>query len=96
MEIIRIQSYPNTLKQYRKQFGYDRATIAHIIGLKKTKHLARWEKGISLPDLKSLFKLCIVYNVNPVDLYGGFIETVTAELSDAYHRGLLPTIEYPK
>jgi DNA-binding XRE family transcriptional regulator len=87
-------SFLNNLKQYRKQCGYDRDTVARFIGLKRTKHLARWEKGISVPDLKNLFKLCILYNANPIDLYSCLIDALATELSDTYHNGLLPTIEY--
>jgi transcriptional regulator with XRE-family HTH domain len=64
----------NILRQYRKFMKYTQEDVANIIGVKKVNTISQWEKGETLPDFESLFKLSILYKVLPEVL---FLETVS-------------------
>jgi DNA-binding XRE family transcriptional regulator len=63
---------PNTLKEHRERAGLLQSDIAFILGMEKVRGTARirqWEKGNSCPDMETLIKICMLYNVEPVDIY---------------------------
>lgn len=47
----------------RKARGLTQTDIANLTG-KKSPTVASWEQGISLPDLPTLYRLSIYYNVS--------------------------------
>jgi transcriptional regulator with XRE-family HTH domain len=52
---------PNCLRKYRRAAGFKQKDVACILGLKNASMISRWENGICLPKLQSLFKLAILY-----------------------------------
>jgi DNA-binding XRE family transcriptional regulator len=86
-------SYPNALRQYRKYFDLSRGEVACLIGLKRAKTLSKWEKGVVMPDTINFLRLCHLYSVKPIDLYGGLMEKIAIDLKNRMVTNL-PTIEY--
>jgi len=60
---------PNNLKKYREMHGYKQEQVTHLLGIKSTNRLSRWEKGIVMPSAQNLFKLSILYHTLPNQLY---------------------------
>jgi len=52
---------PNCLRKYRRAAGFKQKDVACILGLKSASMISRWENGLCLPKLQSLFKLAILY-----------------------------------
>ena len=52
---------PNCLRRYMRAAGFKQKDVACILGLKSASMISRWENGLCLPKLQSLFKLAILY-----------------------------------
>jgi len=85
-------AFPNNLKEYRTQRGFQRADVATRIGLQRVRPLALWEKGVIMPDSISLLKLCILYEASPLELYREVMERLNAYLNEGDEN--LPTIAF--
>ena len=59
----------NNLKKHRKVMGYTQLEVAHLLELKSTTRISRWERGLSLPNSINLIKLSIIYRTFPNELY---------------------------
>ncbi len=70
----------NNLKSLRKQHGLKQKEIAILLGMKSEDRISHWEKGIAVPGLTNLFKLSLVYNVSPYDLYPEIAEEIKSFL----------------
>ena len=72
---------PNCLRRYRRAAGFKQKDVACILGLKSASMISRWENGLCLPKLQSLFKLAILYRTMVdtlfIDLRMLLIEEVT-------------------
>jgi transcriptional regulator with XRE-family HTH domain len=51
----------NSLRKYRKARGLKQKEVAAVLGLRTASTISRWENGLCLPKLHSLFKLAILY-----------------------------------
>ena len=58
---MRNQTPPNYLRKYRKAAGFTQRQVARILGFKDTSMISRWEKGVCLPKLETIFKLAVIY-----------------------------------
>lgn len=85
-------TFRNNLKKFRKQRGFERAEVAERIGLVRVKQLSLWEKGVIMPDSISLFKLCILYEASPLELYREVMHRLNAYLNENSEN--LPSIEF--
>lgn len=63
------RNIPNTLRRYRKLWGYEQMDVAYILGLKSHALISKWECGVMLPNIKNLMQLCIIYRTVPDELY---------------------------
>lgn len=61
--------YPNRLREIRKQRNLRQLDVACSMGFTTTDRISKWEKGVGMPSLVSLFKIAVLYEVNPVELY---------------------------
>src|SRR5579859_3752186 len=59
----------NHLRKYRKMMGYTLKEVAWLLGLKSTNRLSRWEQGRSMPSVKNLQMLGIIYRTLIDQLY---------------------------
>ena len=66
---------PNSLKKYRRLTGYSQKQVAKVLGLKQSSCISQWEKGMSLPGAKQLFRLSFLYKTLPNHLYHDLCRT---------------------
>jgi transcriptional regulator with XRE-family HTH domain len=71
---------PNRLRKYRKMQGYSQKDVAKILGYKRTARISLWEKGLSIPSVKNLIRLSILYNVLADQLYIELREEFRADI----------------
>ena len=73
-------SFHNRLRKHRKLMGYKQSDVAHLLGLRNTNRISRWEKGLSFPSVVNLIKLSIIYRTFPNELYFDLLLTLRHEL----------------
>ena len=61
--------FPNKLRKYRHSCGYSQKKVAHILGLRDTSMLSRWEQGVALPGVMHIFRLARIYHTLPHVLF---------------------------
>ena len=66
--------YPNKLKEFRIKAGLTQKQVAEKLGLQCEDRLSHWEKGNAAPGLTNLFKLSVLYNASPQELYPEMLE----------------------
>lgn len=47
---------------------YTKKEFADILGLKSDKQVDRWEKGVSIPSVKSIINICNFLSIRPDDV----------------------------
>ena len=73
----------NNVKRFRQIKGYNRVELAKLLGLSNTM-ITNYEKGISIPPLKIIHKLCNILNVGIEPLvYGKPYDNPADELQSA-------------
>lgn len=72
---------PNHLRKYRKMAGYKQTEVAKLLGLKSTNRLSRWEHGLSMPSVKNLLLLSILYCTLPNQLYSELAAQLKQQIS---------------
>jgi len=70
----------NGLRRARKIAGLSQRDVAKRLGMSSTDRISRWEKGTATPNIKNLFRLCILYKVSPTELYDDYFEELIKEL----------------
>ena len=73
---------PNRLKRYRRLAGYSQKQVAKALALQNTSCVSRWEKGLSVPEMFTLFRLSILYRTNPFHLYQECWQQLKREVSE--------------
>jgi transcriptional regulator with XRE-family HTH domain len=73
---------PNRLKKYRRLAGFSQCEAAELLDLKNTSCISRWEKGKSVPSLRYIFKLSLLYRTHPVHLYPDIWQQLKKELQE--------------
>lgn len=58
------KKFPETLKKHRLIQGYTQAKLAEKVGVLNTT-ISNYEKGVSLPDMKTIVKLARILRVDP-------------------------------
>lgn len=66
--------YPNKLKEFRKANGLKQYQVTRLLGYTYEDWLSKWEKGIAVPHLINLLKLCTIYGVSAGDLYPALLD----------------------
>ncbi len=61
MVSLNYKKIPNCLRKYRMTRGLKQKDVAKILGLRNTSVISRWEKGVSFPNPKYLFRLAVLY-----------------------------------
>lgn len=70
----------NSLWKIRQGLGLERKLIARLLGHHSTDPISRYERGVCLPSLKTVFKLMIIYQTRLEILYPEHHECYRAEL----------------
>ncbi len=71
------QPLSNRLRELRKQQGLTQKQVALLMGFKIEDRISHWEKGIAVPGLQNLFRLCSLYNVTPMYIYSELYDDIT-------------------
>lgn len=61
--------FPNSIRMYRRMYGYSQKKVARLLGLATTAMVSRWELGMALPSLIQTYQLARLYKVMPHELY---------------------------
>ena len=77
------QHYPNMLRVIRQNSGYTQRRIAKLLGHKTAATLCDWENEVTRPSITNLFKLCIIYNKTPRELYPDYYNHIAQRLHDS-------------
>ena len=74
--------YPNTLKQHRLKYNLLQSEVATLLGLVGSDRISLWEQGKSIPSIPNLFKLCVLYRVQPFDVYSELVDVAEEEIEE--------------
>ncbi|HEX5001765.1 MAG TPA: helix-turn-helix transcriptional regulator [Bacteroidia bacterium] len=59
----------NDLKKLRNSKGYTLEDVAKKLNMDCKDRLSQWERGTAVPGLLNLFKLSVLYDTLPHELY---------------------------
>jgi len=68
------QDLATLLKTARIRSGYSQKEISIILGYKTPQFISNWERGLSTPPGKILYKLGEMYKISPEKLYEAILE----------------------
>lgn len=80
MRLKRIARYKNRLALVRKRRSIVRKEVAALLGQKTTDQLSRYERGVTIPNLKTALKLGIIYKIPIRQLLDGYYEACRNEI----------------
>ena len=72
--------FPNNLKKHRRIAALSQTQVAAILGYENSSCLCLWEKGRSLPGVRQLFELSILYQASPIDLFDELYQSISHKL----------------
>ena len=71
------------LRVIRQNSGYTQRRIAKLLGHKTAATLCDWENEVTRPSITNLFKLCIIYNKTPRELYPDYYNHIAQRCTTA-------------
>ncbi len=88
-----ITKIPNNIYQLRTFFKLTQNDLAKKMDI-STARINQWESGDMMPGLVNVFKLCLVFNVMPQDLYKDLLEDLKARLENGEDISDLMQLQY--
>lgn len=70
----------NYLKARRIQSGLTQGNVAAKLGYTSAQFVSNWERGLSLPPIPTLKKICSLYKVSQDEMFGHLVEHSVNEL----------------
>lgn len=70
---------PNNLRKYRELHFLRQKDVAQKLGFSSIDRISKWENGLTFPHPINLFKLSLIYQVPPHELYAGLVERLKSE-----------------
>lgn len=61
--------FQNSLRDHRTKAGLLQRDVAKLLGMDCADRLSRWENGQAVPSIVNLFKLAVLFKVEPHLLY---------------------------
>ncbi len=77
---MKFQKTPNSLRKHRRARGLNQKEVSIVLGVKSPSMVSRWEKGVCIPKLRSLFKLAVLYRTMADALYLDLRSSVRKEI----------------
>lgn len=71
---------PNHLRKFRKQMGLTQLEVAALLYFTSSKRIILWEQGKAHPGMLNLFKLSIIYQTLPHELYPDYYDELKESL----------------
>lgn len=59
----------NNMRQFRKSKGYTLTKVSELLNMDCVDRLSKWETGRAYPSVTNLFRLCVLYQVLPHEIY---------------------------
>lgn len=63
------KKYPNKLKEHRLRCKLTQRQVSAFLKFNSEDRISRWEQGQAVPNIQNLFKLSILFNTQPQELY---------------------------
>ncbi len=73
---------PNSLRKFRKINGYTQKQVAHILGVRNSAMISRWENGSCLPSYLNVIRLAALYSTMCDALYLDLVRMVREEIRE--------------
>jgi transcriptional regulator with XRE-family HTH domain len=80
MDIKTYKRIPHCLRKHRLAKGLSQKDVARKIGLRSKDLVSRWERGETIPNIVSAFKLAIIYQVMTDALFIVLIRRLREEI----------------
>jgi len=77
-----IGHFTNNLKKIRKEAGLRQVDVAEMLGHSSADRISHWEKGLAVPGLVNLFKLSIIYETSPRELYDELYGSIKKDIKE--------------
>jgi transcriptional regulator with XRE-family HTH domain len=77
---------PNRLRKHRMLMGYKQKDVAYLLGLVSSNRISEWESGVSMPNVRNLIKLSVIYRTIPTELYFDVMLRMRDELKIKEHK----------
>lgn len=74
------------LKNKRSSSGLTQGAVATKLGYSSAQFVSNWERGLSLPPIQTLKKLCVLYKVNQDEMYNHLVDYSVTELKADLHK----------
>ena len=71
---------PNRLRKYGKIRGLSQRRVAAILGVKSASRISNWENGRSIPNLRDVIRLSILYRTLIDGLFIEHVRTLREEI----------------
>ena len=68
------------LKTKRVSSGYTQGDVASKLGYTSAQFVSNWERGLSLPPILTLKKICALYKINQDDMFQHLVDHSVKEL----------------
>ncbi len=76
----------NRIWKYRNARGLKQTELAFLIGHENAAQVSRYERGLVLPKLEQLFKLCCALDIRVESLYPGLVEEWRREVETRHDK----------
>lgn len=61
---------PNKLRELRLKAGLTQTELAKALDFNDSQdRICKWERGLGMPGVLNLFKLCKFFDVSPMEIY---------------------------
>lgn len=71
------ENITSNISKYRKDKGISQKELAEMIGAKNLTTVSSWERGVSSPDIETLFNLCDIFGITINEMYG--VDSITTK-----------------
>lgn len=64
--------------------GYSQFEVMFMLGFQSTSRISRWENGETIPSVKNLLKLSILYKTLPNELFYELVQELRVEIEEKW------------
>jgi transcriptional regulator with XRE-family HTH domain len=84
---------PNNIKQLREFFKLSQKDLAKKMGLSYAR-IGQWERGEMMPGLVNVFKLGLIFNATPQDIYKDLFDDLKKRIENGESISDLLQLQY--
>lgn len=83
--LVRVERKPhileNYLRTYRRKAGLTQKELAHLMGAETHAYISRHERGVRMPDIRTIFAYARIFRVRPEKLFPALAERISADVA---------------